>query len=243
MLNKIENYQLIQRIKKLRQIKPNKEWVSFIKKKILEEREDAWFPGWLFLPIKKPALVIAPLVLVTMVLGGLFVSLSFVPKFFSSPVITEDYLAEVSESQEVREQEKQIVASLQGLQKSLEQATISLNQLREVKDTRKALQITSVMKIVVQETRETVDQIETQNIESKEVFASLKKVKHNSRQLEQAVENTRTGILIEYLDEGSLNQNQEILLAEAREYYNNGDYSEALIKALQVGQPSQLQVN
>ena len=236
MSNKIEEYQLIQRIKKLRQIKPRKEWVFFTEKKILGERENVRLPDWLFFPIKKPAFIVAPLVSVAMILGGLFVYLNFLPQPSSPPVITEDYLAEVSENQKEKEQEKQIIASLQGLQKSLEQATTDLNKLGESRDTKRALQMVEVIKVVAQRTGETVDQFETPNIQSKQVLASLIEVKDNSQELEQAAENVRIAILIEYLSRRSLTKEQEKLLEEAEEYYDNGEYGQALNKALQLSQ-------
>lgn len=236
MLNKTDEYQLIQRIKKLRQIKPRRDWVVFSKKKILGEREDVRVPGWLCTPIRKPAFVVAPLVLVAMILGGLFVYLNFLPQPSSSPVITEGPLAEVSESQKEREREKQIMASLQGLQKSLEQATADLNKLGESRDTRRALQMVEVIKIVAQEVEGTIDQIKTSNIQSEEVLASLSEVKDNSQELEQAAENVRIAILIEYLSRKTLTKEQEKLLREAEEYYDNGEYNQALSKALKVSQ-------
>lgn len=236
MSNKIEKYQLIQRIKKLRKIKPSREWVFFTEKKILGEREKVRLPDWLFFPIKKPAFILVPLVLVAAYLVGGFVHLNFLPQFSSPLVITESPLAEVSENQKVREQEKQIIASLQGLQKSLEQATADLNKIRESKDTRKALQMVEVIKIVAQEVEGTIDQFETPNIQSEQVLASLIEVKDNSQELEQAAENVRIAILIEYLSRKSLTKEQEKLLREAGENYDNEEYSQALSKALQSSQ-------
>lgn len=232
----MQEYQLVQRIKKLRQIKPDRDWVSLTKSQILARGKEVKTESWLFTPIKKPAFIVAPLILVAAALGGLFIYLNFLPQSSSPPVITQGFLAKVSENQKEKEQEKQIVASLKELRVSLEQATADLNKLRESRDTRKALQMAEVVKIVARQVEGTIDQIKTPNIQSEEVLASLNEVKDNSQELEQAAENVRIAILIEYLSRRSLTKGQENFLREAEEYYDNGEYNEALSKALRASQ-------
>jgi len=232
------NTQLIKKIKKLRQIKPNKDWVVYTKKELLgregvEKPETSPF-SVLLMPVQKPTLVLASLVMVAAILGGLFVWVNFLPQSSSLPVITDHYLEnhKALENQKAKEQEKEIAASLEKLRKSLEQATADLNKLAESKDPRKALQMVEVVKIVAQEAKGTIGQINTPNIQSEEVLASL----NAAQELEQAAENIKIGILIGYLNRRSLTTEQKELLEEAERYYNNGEYNEALSKALKASQ-------
>ena len=59
----MEEYQVIQKIKKLQKIKPNKDWVIFTKRGILQEETEEIQAGnilwnWLFRPGLKPILIL-----------------------------------------------------------------------------------------------------------------------------------------------------------------------------------------
>ncbi len=217
--------QLIKKIKELRQIKPNREWVSLTKKEILEKGKEAQIVSvsWFFTPIRKPALIVVPLVLVAAVLGGLFVYLNFLPQSFQLPTVFQ-----FPESPKPSE----LTASLAELQKGLEKVTIDLESLKKAKDPNKALVMAEVIKATAKKGEEIVEQIKSKNSsQSKQVLATLGTLGETYRILEEVANDTQSeiiGSLIEDLEKRTLTAEDEERLLKAKDYYNEGKMEEAI---------------
>lgn len=213
----MQEHQLIKKIKELRQIKPNKDWVSFAKNRILGLREEEkWCTSLFFTPIRRPALVVAPLVVLAAVLGGLFVYFNFLPS--QVPIVTR-----APEKQEP----EQIVSSLEELQSRLEKVTLGLNDLKKVKDPNQALVMTEIVKATAKNGEEIVGQIK-----------SLASLGDAYRELGEKANNTQIemmGNYIEYLSQRSLTEEDELRLQKAIEYYNEGKYTEAMLLIQRIG--------
>ena len=224
----MEEHQLIKKIEQLREIKPKKDWVFLTKNRILgkelEKSEMSPF-SVLFIPIRKPALVVAPLVVLAAVLGGVFVYLNFLPQLAQIPVVTRIF--------ESNQRAEEIIVSLGELQGNLEKITFGLNNLKNAKDPNQALVMTEIVKATAKKGEEVVDQIKTENSsQPKQVLASLNWVGDAYKGLGEAAGNTQIEVMgdyIEYLSQGTLTEEDETRLEKAEQYYNEGKYTDAII--------------
>jgi len=128
----MEEHQLIKRIKQLRQIKPNPDWVSYNKKQILEGEKSSRL-DWLFSPITKPvtrpALVFA--LRGVMVLVVVLASAFFYLYYLNSP-IPQTSLPKLALFE--NHKNEKLLASLEELQLKLEKINFSLVNLGNSKD-------------------------------------------------------------------------------------------------------------
>lgn len=215
----MQNHQLIRKIKELRQIKPTEEWVFLTKERILKRRahtETVPFSSvfsFLFQPIRKPIFAVAPLVVLAAVLGGFFVY---------------NIIEQGSGNQETN-----IIASLERLEKNLSQITSDLNGLKTAKDTNQALVMTEIVKATAKQGEEIVDLIKsTTKFKPNHVLASLNGVGEAYKELEEEVNNTQVEMIkdyIEYLKQTSLTEEDQERLELVEEYYNEGKYIDAMI--------------
>ena len=223
----MQEYQVIQKIKKLQQIKPRKDWVVFSKKQILgpESEEKTPLFAWMFLPIRKRALVLASL-FIAMALTGIFFYLnSQTPS--SSILVSED------------QDEAKVLSSLQGLEKNLKEIKLSLDNLKNVKDQSQALVMAEIVKSTAKEGTRMVDNIkDSQRSLSKEVLASLNGIGNTYKELGETANDTQIEMiegLIEYLKQVSLSEEDQARLQKAEQYYNEGKYTEAMILIQRIG--------
>jgi len=221
----MDERQVIKKIKELRQIKPNREWVSLTKKEILEKGKEAQIVSvsWLFTPIRKPALIVVPLVLVAAVLGGLFVYFNFLPQTFQLPTVFQ--FPESPKSSE-------LTASLADLQEGLKKVTESLENLKKAKDLNQALVMSEVIKATAKKGEEIVEQIKKKNTsQSKEVLASLNGVSEAYRELEEEANIFQAefiGNLIEDLSQRNLPSEDQNCLEKAKDSYSEGNIGAAI---------------
>lgn len=217
----MQNHQLIRKIKELRQIKPTEEWVFLTKEKILKKRKahletaPVSVFSLLLQPLRKPVLVVAPLVVLAAVVGGFFVY---------------NIVNQGSGSQDTN-----IIASLEQLEKNLNQITSNLNSLKTAKDPNQALVMTEIVKATAKNIGETVDQI---GVKNNRYLEQVLAVKGASREVVETASNTQVEMIkdyIEYLKQTSLTDKDQERLEKVEEYYNDGKYNDALLFLQRIG--------
>ena len=223
----MEEYQVIQKIKKLQQIKPRKDWVVFSKNEILgpELEEKTPLSAWFVLPFRKPALVFASLFIVVALTGVFF--------YLNSQTPSSDIL--VSEDQG----EAKVLSSLKGLEKNLKEINLSLSNLKNMKDQSQALVMAEIVKSTAKEGTRMVNDIkDSQKPLSKEVLASLNEVEGLSGELTEA-----SGILqkeifenyMKFLKQRTLSPEDQARLQKVEQYYNEGREADALLLITLIG--------
>ncbi len=226
----MQERQLIKKIKELRQIKPNKDWVLFNKKELFEERKEEQVMSWLFTPFNRPALVVRPLIAGVLILAGVFVYLylgALTPQIVQLPFVSERKGVET----------ETMVASLEELQQSLEKITLGLNNLKKAKDPNQALVMAEIIKATAKNGEKVLGQMKTAGeFQANQVLASL--LGDAYRELGEKASNTQIemmGDYIEYLSQRSLSEEDQARLEKAEKYYNEGKYTEAMILLNRIG--------
>jgi hypothetical protein len=216
----MQEYQVIQKIKKLQQIKPRNDWVVFSEKQILgpELEEKTPLFAWMFFPIRKPALVLASL-FIAMALTGVFF-------YLNSQTPSSNIL--VSEDQD----EAKVLSSLEGLDENLKEIKLSMGNLKNVKDQSQAVVMTEIVKSTAKEGERVVNDLKkSKEPLSDKVLASLSGIGDTYKELGETAGDTQIemiGGLIEYLKQRTLSEEDQARLQKAEEYYNEGKYSEVM---------------
>jgi len=247
--------ELIKKIKELRQIKPNQTWVVFTKQNILGEEEiparkaemvakpTAFIEIFGILTGKRlayatitallilvgtfgfaqntvPGDVLFPLKKVTERTQGVFVSGSQKPRFDLELVNKRlEDLARIVQSQ----QEKNLAPAIEELEATAVRATKSLEGAKENKE---------VLNQIAQE----MQKYEENKKIAETVLGTLGKLSIDTEKT-QELDNALADIIqkqIESLENSILTEEQETLLNEVKEDYENKNYSEALRKVLQI---------
>lgn len=233
---------LIGKIEILRQIRPRKNWVVLTKKRILGE--EITLPGLfsdslrvfqgLFLQYR---FALAGLMLV-LILGGTF---AFAQK--SLPGETLFLVKKISEKTRavfVSEREKP-GAQLELANKRLE----DLAKIAEKNDVRKLAPAIDEFQAHVSEAAKNLAKAKTV---SKDIIVQTQQLEKNKEKIEKTLatqigteelENVYKGFAereIKNLENSSLTESQTKILNEAKEYFEAGDYSNALIKTIEASQ-------
>lgn len=227
----MEERQLIKKIKELRQIKPNKDWVLFTKKEIFEKEKETQVLSWLFTPIQRPALVVRPLIAGVLILAGVFVYLylgALTPQIVQLPFASER-----------QGETEMVITSLEELQGSLEQITLGLNNLKKAKDPNQALVMTEIVKATAKEGERVINQIKSsEGTLSRKTLASLNDSLDGFGEVFEKAGGVGEEILGFYLDDleqRSLSEEDELRLQKAIEYYNEGRYIEVMLLIQRIG--------
>lgn len=225
--------ELINQIKELKQIKPQKDWAVLLKAQILEkekpERKLIFFRDILRVFQLKPAFATATaLMLFAVAIAGFL--------FF-----TNEKPAKIAETQTETQTEPKpaegIILALGELQTQIEQATESL---KEIKEPQKVLEARNIVIPFIEATKETIAQIEklesTQNLKTdNEILAtrnSIDKLQSAERLTLARVAND----LIQFLKTRTLTESEQEILKNAKQAYSDGNYKQALINAMLVRQ-------
>ena len=231
----MEERQLIKKIEQLKEIKPKKDWVFLTKNRILGKelgRSEMSPFSALFIPIRKPALVLAPLVVLAAVLGGVFVYLNFLPQLAKVPVVTQIL--------ENNQRTKEIIVSLGELQGNLEKITFGLNNLKNAKDPNQALVMTEVIKATAKNGEKVVGQMKTFSKPEKNILLSLNGIGDTYKEMRDEAGDTQIKVMgdyIEYLSQRTLTEEDENRLEKAEQYYNEERYSDAIILIQTINNP------
>ena len=233
---------LIGKIEILRQIRPRKNWVVLTKKRILgEERTLAGlfldslrvFQG-LFYQYK---LALASLILL-FILGGTFVfaqkSLPGEPLFLVKKITEKTRAVFVAENERPKVQ-------LELANKRLE----DLAKIAETNDVRKLAPAIDEFQANVSEAAKNLTKAKTVG---KDIILQTQELEKNKEKIEKTLatqigteelENVYKDLAeqqIKDLENSSLTESQTKLLAQAKEYFEAGDYSNALIKTIEASQ-------
>lgn len=227
----MEERQLIKKIRTLKQIKPNEDWVSLTKRELFEERKGEQIISWLFTPFTRPALVVRPLVAGVLILAGVFVYL------YLGVLTPQLELARLPLiSNQIAETEMMKV-SLGEIQTSLAEISLSLNNLKNSKNPSQVLTITEVVKATAGRGEKMVRQIKAES-PSKKVLATLNEVENTFKELGEAsfdIQKEMIEALLGDLEQRTLSEEDQGRLVKAREYYNKGKYTEAMILIQRIG--------
>jgi len=225
--------ELIKKIKTLREIKPRKDWVLLTKSQILGDVEVR--PQPFLFPFFKPAY------------AGVFVVLLLIGLFeFSQSALPGDPLYFLK-----RVSEKAVASFTPQEQKSrvnLESANKRLEELNQIAQNNEVKKLAPAMNEFQANVSEAVKNLVNVKRVDEGLVAQTKKLEENKEKVEKVL---ATKIETEELDNAykpfaeeeinnlensSLTEAQEKLLEEAKDYFEKGDYSMALIKAVEASQ-------
>ena len=228
------NTQLIKKIKKLRQIRPPREWVNLTKKEILgeiDEKRENQLVGWLFTPIRKPAFVVRTIMVAVLILAG-----SFFYLYYLNSQIPQISFSNLNFFQ--NQENEDLVASLQELEVSLNKITSSLNNLKNLKDPKQALAVTEVVRVTADNAQNLLKEMR-KKASSKKVLAALTEMEDSFQELGETSSNLRIEIiesLFQDLDQRTLTEDDQNRLQKAKDYYNEGKIEQAMILLMRIGQ-------
>jgi len=222
--------QLIQNLKKLNQIKPRKEFIVSTKKEILGET-----PGFGLFPVFKP------------VYAGLFCLLFVFGMFqFSQNALPGELLFQLKK---ITERGQAMFTSEQDRPKlSLFLANKRLIELEIITQENQAQKLAPAVNEFKLKTVEVAKNLANLTEVNKEIVAQFKELEEGKEKIEQVLA-TKIDIgeyynafaqLIEreilVLEENTLTEEGQEILKQIKEFFENGDYSEALIGILNLSQ-------
>jgi hypothetical protein len=227
----MKDSQLIKKIKKLRQIKPNKDWASLTKREILGEEKNEQIISWLFTPIRRPAFVVRTIMVAVIILTGSFFYLYYLNA--NLPQISFSNLP-FSKNQE----NQNLVASLEELEVSLNKITTSLENLKNSKNQKEALAVAQVVKVTAVNSQNLLKGMKDK-ASSKKVLAALTEVENSFQELGETSSNLQIEIiesLFQDLAQRTLSPEDQNRLQKAKDYFNEGKVEEAMILLMRIGQ-------
>jgi len=198
------NWQLISKIKKLRKIKPRKDWVVLLKERLLEEEDTSLVFDW--------NLILKPIFVFSVI--GIMITAGIV--FISLTKPSQDNIS-------VNSQTENLNVALKNLGNELAKTNAIIKELNGTS--------TNIMKNVASTVEK--GKIVVEEARKYPILASITDEVDNNLN-EMAKETAKQAI--ESLKKSILNENQTVLLKEAEEYYNKGEYENALNKAIEASQ-------
>ncbi|MHA1482603.1 MAG: hypothetical protein ACTSQA_04095 [Candidatus Heimdallarchaeaceae archaeon] len=207
----MQDYQVINKIKKLEIIKPDKGWVISTKQQILGfelDHSKVSTLDWFFIAFKKPVLVLSALLIVVVVAGGFL---------FSGSQGTEPKIAD----------NNGMLASLQNLEAKLGEISLSLDNLEKATDQSQALVMAGIIKSTASGIEQGVSQIETNDY--KEQVLAVQTASQGVIEAAGAKQKEMIEFLIDDLKERTLSQDNQERLEKLEQDYNNGEYDQAMI--------------
>jgi len=198
------NWQLISKIKKLRKIKPRKDWVVLLKERLLEKEAPSLVFDW--------NLVLKPIFVFSVI--GIMLTAGIV--FISLTKPSQDNIS-------VNSQTENLNVALKNLGNELAKTNAIIKELNGTS--------TNIMKNVASTVEK--GKIVVEEARKYPILASITDEVDNNLN-EMAKETAKQAI--ESFEKSSLNENQMSLLKEAEEYYNKGEYENALNEAIEASQ-------
>jgi len=237
----MEEKELIGKIRGLRQIKPNRDWVSLTKSQILGEEKK--YTSLFLFPVLKLRPVYAGLIAVLILFGLIGFAKNSLPGDLLYPI---KKIAQKSRAVFVSEEEKpafQLKLANQRLEDLTKASTKNLAptinefqaNISEAAKTISKIDATTSDPIVTKKIVEEAQKLK----KNKQIAETLGVVTGETEELEEAlipyykVEAERQ---IKDLESRTLTENQQKLLTEAKEYFEAGDYTSALGKTHEASQ-------
>jgi len=232
--NSVTEKELIGKIRELGQIKPSPDWVALTKSQILVDVEVR--PRPFYFPFFKPAY--AGLIIVFILIGLFGFSQDSLP---GDPLYLIKKISEKSQAVFVSEEELPKY-NLEIANKRLEE----LNEIAQTNQVKKLAPAISEFQANVSEAAKSLAKVKGQDVEK--IVAQTKKLEENKKKVEEVLatkieteewDNALSQIVereIKDLEERTLTEEQEKLLAEAKSDFEAGNYSDALVKILILSQ-------
>lgn len=226
---------LIKQLKQLKEIKPDKDWVLLTKRQILADAQaDASVRRSTsnIFAVFQWKLAFAPVISVFIVIG-LF-------GFANTTTVPGDFLFPVKKAAEIAQVGLSSSAEKSGVHLKL--ANRRLEELSGIADANKVRSLAPTIKEFQDNITEAVNGLASaDNITLKELVSETKKLEENKQKVESVLgvqiggetekfENQLVGYLIADLEKRSLNEEEQKLLTEAKEYFDTGAYTLALEK-------------
>ncbi len=216
-----EEKKLIKEIKKLKKVEPSEEWVFSLRGKISKEEKGSF--QFLFNPVKNTALALRGVVASFLVLAAAFSYLYYLNN--QSPKVY------VSQIKSQKADEGQLIASLSKIKGSLDNIKNSLAEIEKNNNPSKVLVTTEVIKGTVNKGKKVIDEIKSKPA-SKEVYLSLGEINNSLEEIEKTNSEIQKKTVEESLTDlskRSLSKKDKERLAKAKEYYEKGSITDALI--------------
>ena len=224
--------ELIGKLRELRQIKPRKDWVFLTKSQILGEEKPVLTPFFIFKP------VYAGFLFVFILLGLFGTAQNALPGDLLYPlkkIVEKSQVVFVSEANKPR-------LNLELANKRLEE----LNQIAQNNEVKKLAPAINEFQASVSKVAKNLTTLKGADV--KEIVKGTQKLEEDRKKVESLGVvigdteelNDAYKILaereIKNLEQSTLTEKQEEILKEAKEYFERGDYSNALIKSIESSQ-------
>jgi hypothetical protein len=219
--------ELINKIKQLKQIKPQEDWVVFCKRQIFKEEDkvsiislfhSVKFASQLFNKVKPAYLVSVVLMLLVVVITGFFF-FQDKPKVLVQPELVEPAPA------------KEIILALKDLQTEMDGA---VEKLRKLKKPQQILEARNIVIPTLETARDLI--VEVERTEAKEESKTLAVRVDNLENTLKERTAVVAGNLIKFLETRTLTESQQEILNQAKKDYNQGNYHQALINMMLIQQ-------
>lgn len=224
----MDEQQIINQLNNLKQTKPSNNWVNLTKKEIFEEKSAAEQPtisliSNLFTPLKKPAVALASLGFVALILSG---------AMLYSPQLVEigKPLPRMVTPQPTSN--PQLAGALERLRGSLKEINNSLKNLEQAEDPQQALAMTAVIEATAKQGQKTVEALATTTRgPDSETLAALGQ---GFDQTAERAQNLGSGIIESLINELEkkkqyLTEEDQARLEKARDAYQQGNYTQAFL--------------
>lgn len=233
----MDEKQIISQLKGLRKVKPAKDWVILVKKDLLsgpaiwQETEKAGEPIFAF--FARPAFVISSALVVGFAILGTLA-------YFGLQKSTYDLQAFIDKISFQTQESKTALASLQDVQSKIDEVRAVLTSLKTNKDPKKVLTVAEVIKATAKNSQQAIAKMQSSNTDlSKQVKASLNKIKDSSLDLEKTSADLQVEMFKNYLADLktlTLSADDQERLKKAEEYFDNGKTNEAIILLVKIGE-------
>lgn len=226
---------LIKQLKELKDIKPRKDWVLLTKRQLFHSDADAVYvrrPTSNIFTVFQWKLAFAPVFSVFIIMG-LF--------GFASNTVPGDFLFPVKKATETAQVGFSTAAEKSGVHLRL--ANKRLEELGVIADDNKVRSLAPTIKEFQDNITEAVNGLSSMDKEAvKELVAETQKLEENKQKVESVLgiqlggeetdklEKQLAGYLISDLEKRTLEEKDQALLTEAKEYFEAGDYTLALGK-------------
>lgn len=239
----MDEKQLIRHLKELAEIKPRKDWVLLVKNQILKEEPKLDLSLFSF-PLFRYKLAFAPIISVLIIIGLFGFVQKTVPgdTFFSVKKMAET--AQVTFSSNVEKPKTQLKLANKRLEELNRIA--ETNQVRSLDSAIKEFQL-SIVQAVKDLAEMDLNVTSSDPMVMKEIVAETQKLKENKEKVEAVLgttigdtdeltsalsrlEKQTAAYLLADLSQRTLSEEDQVLLTEAKEDFEAGDYAGALEK-------------
>lgn len=232
----MDEKQIISQLKDLRKVKPAKDWAFLVKKDLLFEpmelkEKPAGEPFFAF--FARPAFVVSSAMVVGFAILGTLAYFGLQKNSYNLQAFVDKISFQTQES-------KAALASLQDVQNKIDEVRTVLVSLKTDKDPKKVLATAEVIKATAKNSQQAIEKMQSPGADlSKQVMASLNKIKDSSLDLEKTSADLQIEMFKSYLADlktKTLSPDDQERLKKAEEYFNDGQTENAIILLIKIGE-------